>query len=46
MFERFQTYPKYTIDDRKGMHVVNTLNSATCEKRFGEETHDVRVSNL
>ena len=33
MFERFQAYPKYTIDDRKGMHLVSTLICAMCEKQ-------------
>ena len=33
MFERVQAYPEYMIDDRKRMHMVSTLNSATCEKK-------------
>ena len=33
MFERFQAYTKYMIDDRKRMHEVSTLNSVMCEKQ-------------
>ena len=34
MFERFQAYPEYMIDDRKRMHMV-------VKNRFGEDKQDV-----